>query len=136
MEVRNCRKCGRVFNYITGPKICQQCKEELEAKFQEVKEFIRENRQVGIQEVAEQCNVEVPQIHQWVREERLVFSEDSAIFFNCEKCGAPIRTGRFCDKCKADMTNTFSSAIKPKTVAAPTRPKDNKDNPRMRYLDR
>lgn len=136
MEVRNCRKCGRVFNYVAGARLCQKCREELEEKFQEVKNYIRENKGAGIQEVSEACEVEVPQIHQWVREERLVFSEDSAIFFNCEKCGAPIRTGRFCDKCKAEMTNTFSNAIRQKPSPVKERQKSDKENPRMRYLDR
>ena len=36
MEVKNCKKCRRLFNYISGPSICPQCREELEKKFQEV----------------------------------------------------------------------------------------------------
>lgn len=43
MEVMNCRNCKRLFNYITGPMICPACKDKLEKKFGEVKQFIREN---------------------------------------------------------------------------------------------
>lgn len=55
MNVRNCRKCGRVFNYVVGPVICQQCKEELEKKFQEVKNYVRENPGANIMEASEAC---------------------------------------------------------------------------------
>ena len=41
MNARNCRKCGKLFNYVSGPPICMACREALEKKFQEVKEYIR-----------------------------------------------------------------------------------------------
>ncbi len=40
MNVRNCRKCGNLFNYVSGPPICMACREKLEEKFQEVKKYI------------------------------------------------------------------------------------------------
>ena len=69
MNVRNCRKCGKLFNYISGPSWCPACREQMETKFQEVKEYIRENPGVFVQQVAEACDVEPSQINQWLREE-------------------------------------------------------------------
>lgn len=108
MNVRNCRKCGRMFNYITGMPICPTCREAMEAKFQEVKEYIREHKGAGINEVAEACEIETAQITQWLREDRLELAADSAVMINCEKCGAPIRSGKYCDKCRANMTNSLN----------------------------
>ena len=84
MNVRNCRKCGKLFNYISGMPICPACKDLLEEKFQTVKKYIRENRLADIKEVAEACEVEVGQIQQWIREERLEFTEDSPVKIPCE----------------------------------------------------
>ena len=111
MNIRNCRSCGKIFNYITGAPICPSCRETAEAKFQEVKEYIREHRGAGIAEVAEACEVEVSQIRQWLRDERLEVTEDSVLFLNCESCGAPIRCGRFCDKCKSGITKEFKAVL-------------------------
>ena len=111
MNIRNCRSCGKIFNYITGAPICPSCRETAEAKFQEVKEYIREHRGAGIAEVAEACEVEVSQIRQWLRDERLEVTEDSVLFLNCESCGAPIRSGRFCDKCKSGITKEFKAVL-------------------------
>lgn len=108
MNVRNCRKCGRMFNYITGMPICPTCREAMEAKFQEVKEYIREHKGAGINEVADACEIETAQITQWLREDRLELAADSAVMINCEKCGAPIRSGKYCDKCRANMTNSLN----------------------------
>ncbi len=137
MNVRNCRNCGRIFNYVTGSPLCQICRGALEEKFQEVKKYIQEHRGVGIPEVSAACDVEPSQIQQWLREERLEVTEDSAIYLNCEKCGAPIRSGKYCDKCRAEVTNSFRSIIR--QHEADKRPvqdtgsqKDGKN--KMRYL--
>lgn len=135
MNVRNCRGCGRIFNYVTGPILCQKCREEMEAKFQEVKEYIRQNPGVGIQEVSDACDVPINQIQQWLREERLEVTENSAIFLSCESCGSPIRSGRYCDKCKSAMTTGFKNILNANRPIEP-QPKTNdpKDNPKMRFL--
>ena len=119
MNVRNCRKCGKMFNYIQGPPICQNCKAALEQKFEEVKAYIREHKSAKINEIAENCDVEPRQIETWIREERLVFAGDSPVKIFCETCGAPIFTGRYCEKCKKNQANTFSSAGRPTEGGAP-----------------
>lgn len=124
MNVRNCRKCGRLFNYAVGPVVCTQCKEALEGKFKEVKEYIQNHPGCGQREVCEECDVENSQIQQWLREERLEFSSDSMITLQCDSCGTSIRSGRYCDKCKGEMLNGFkqaSSSMRPK----PEEPKKN-----------
>ena len=136
MNVRNCRKCGKLFNYVTGLPICPACKDKAEESFQAVKKFIRENPKADIREVAQACEVETSQIQQWIREERLEFTEDSPIKLPCENCGTMIRAGKYCDKCKATMAKNLSNAIdKPKTIVQPAPEKRDTRN-RMRYLDK
>lgn len=113
MNVRNCRRCGKMFNYVTGPAVCPACREAAEKKFEEVKEYIRQNKTAKINEIAQNCGVEQRQIEQWIREERLIFASDSPIKIYCETCGAPIFTGRYCGNCKKDQANTFNSAGRP-----------------------
>lgn len=134
MNVRNCRKCGRIFNYVAGPPICPACREEAEAKFQGVKKFVQEHQNVGIPEIARECDVEVNQIQAWIREERLVFAADSPIGIECEGCGAMIKTGRFCDKCKNDIARGFNPQVKKEPVQQMK--KETKEAPKMRFLDK
>ncbi len=136
MNIRNCRKCGKMFNYAVGPIMCPQCREAQEAKFQEVKKYIRENPRCGIPQVSEACDVEPGQIQQWVREERLEFGSESMITLNCENCGAQIFTGRFCEKCKNGMANDLTNAFRPAEAPKPAAKKDSRENPRMRFLDK
>ncbi len=135
MEVRNCKGCGRLFNYIGGgPKLCQSCQKELEEKFQKVKEYLRTNPNAPLGVVAEECEVSEKQIKQWIREERLQISDDSPIGIDCEECGIQIKSGRWCAACAAKVKNNLAKGIdKPKPVEKkkPTRDKD-----RMRFLDK
>lgn len=135
MNVRNCKSCGRLFNYVAGVPLCMSCRDEREQKFQEVKKYIEEHKHAGIQEVSQECEVEVKQIQQWIREERLSFADDSPIGINCEKCGTMIKTGRFCEKCKREVMNDLGSVRRIQPQQAPVR-KSTKDDPRMRFLDR
>lgn len=134
MNIRNCRSCGRIFNYVAGPIMCPSCREGLEKKFQEVKEYIREHPGVTIPEVSEVCDVEPSTIRQWLREERLELSESSPIYLNCESCGALIRCGKYCEKCKLDTTRGFKDILNQNKPKAPEPVKPESGPSKMRYL--
>ncbi|MED9903141.1 MAG: flagellar protein [Lachnospiraceae bacterium] len=136
MNVRNCRKCGRIFNYVVGPFLCPACREALEADFQRVKEYVREHRGATISQVSEACEVEISQIHQWLREERLELTEDSGIVLQCESCGAAIMCGRYCDKCRREIAMGFKKAVhaSQKEVPQPALKRD-RDGDKMRFLN-
>ena len=134
MDVRNCKSCGNLFNYV-GRNICPACARRLEKQFDKVKKYIRENPGATIGEVAEKNEVSINQIRNWIREERLELSRESSIGVECERCGKLIRSGRMCDECKKAATNDLmgitNAARKPEPVKQ--NPTDNKN--RMRFLN-
>ncbi len=135
MNVRNCRKCKKIFNYTMGVVICPQCKAAMEDEFQIVKQYVYDNPGSDIRMVSEACSVDPNQIRQWVREERLCFSDDSPVGIGCERCGSQIKTGRFCEACKSEMTSELKSAIPNKATATATAPaKKSSTSNKMRFL--
>lgn len=135
MDVRNCKNCRRLYNYISGPNLCQACREELENKFQQVKKYINDNPRVPLAQIAEDNEVSVQQLKQWVREERLAFTDDSPIGIECENCGTNIKTGRFCVKCRDTMVNDLNSAFNTPKPAKEKPRKYDREKERMRFLD-
>ena len=131
MELMNCRKCGKMFQRVGGPPLCSECRKELEDKFTEVKKYVKENPQSNINKISADNDVPVPQINQWIREESLSFTEDSVVTLSCEKCGAPIRTGRFCQNCKSTMITKMEGS----TPNAEKKAVKKKEEARMRFLD-
>lgn len=132
MEVKNCKGCSRLFNYIGGKQICPKCLADLEVKFEEVKKYIEDNPGANMSQVAEATEVSLNQIKQWIREERLSFSKDSVIGIECESCGATIKTGRFCEACKSKLSNGLESAFKKEETPIQ---KKQREAARMRFLD-
>ena len=112
MELMNCRNCKKLFNYISGEKICPKCKDLLEEKYQEVKNYINENPGKPATVVAEDCEVSLKQIKKWVREERLSFADDSLIGLECERCGRQVHSGRFCKDCAGGLADAMTDAYR------------------------
>lgn len=137
MDVRNCRVCGRLYNYIGGAyrNMCPSCVSALEEKFQDVKTYINDNPMASISQISKDCDISIKQIEQWVREERLYFSDDSPIGIECEMCGATIKSGKYCENCKSTMANQLGSMYKDKKPQS-ARKTNQKDSARMRYLDK
>ena len=136
MNVKNCRKCGKIFNYAFGPVICSDCMNAQEELFQKAKKYVQENPGCDIQELSENVDVDAGQIRQWIREERLQFSDDSPIRIACEACGSMIRSGRYCEACKKNMASGLNNAFgvnKPKLPPKDTAPKG-PDKNKMRFI--
>lgn len=113
MDVRNCKGCSRLFNYIGGQQLCPECIKALDIKFDQVRDYVYDHPRAGMQQVAEENDVSIAQIKRWIREERLAFSDDAQVGLECEGCGKMIRTGRFCETCKAKYINDFSAYARP-----------------------
>lgn len=134
MDVRNCKGCGKLFNYLSGPPLCPSCLKVLDLKFEQVKEYIYDHPGAGIQEVSEENDVSSTQIKNWIRQEKLTFSDDSPIGLECEMCGTTIKTGRFCKSCKDKMASHLGDIYrKPEQQI---HKKDTRENPKMRFLDK
>lgn len=137
MEVRNCKNCGRLFNYVGGTSyknLCPACIDLLEDKFQEVKKYVQDNPHCTINQISDEMDVPVRQIERWIRDERLCFADDSPIGIACERCGKMIKTGRYCDMCKNEIGNQMSSLYK--AVDTKERRGMRSTGNKMRYLDK
>ena len=135
MEVKNCKGCGRLYNYIGGAyRLCPECMKKLEDQFQYVKEYIEDNPRASMRQVTEDCGVSAKQIERWIREERLTFSDESPIGIACEVCGKSIKSGRFCDRCKQSMA-TRLEGVYGTSITIPDEEREKRAKARMRYLD-
>ena len=133
MDVTNCKSCGRLFNATGRERLCPACKKALEEKFQTVKAYLEEHPDTSVEQTAADNDVTMKQIRQWVKEERLILSSATVAGIVCEKCGKPIRTGRFCDKCKENMASQLESMYDKPKPGADIKTAEPGGN-RMRYL--
>ena len=117
MEARQCRRCKKLFQYAGNP-LCHNCVREMDKKFNDVRDYIYENPNASMEELCEAAEVEVADVHRWLAEGRLILAKGSAISLHCEKCGAPILTGKQCEQCLGKLRSTLQGAadtLKPPT---------------------
>ncbi len=124
VEVKVCKNCRRLFKYIYGPDLCPDCskllskeeshiadKEPIESLnpmvkeevtlYEQVSDYIMSHPKATLVHIAEANNTTPMKLLQWIREERLEFTDESkSVWFECEKCGTRIRCGRLCNRCK------------------------------------
>ncbi|MCL2049197.1 MAG: flagellar protein [Defluviitaleaceae bacterium] len=98
MEPVNCPRCGKVFAKIREP-LCPACMKEEEKIFDAVRDYIKQNPDKSVKEVAEACEVPVKRILQYVRDGRIDASGGMRDDITCSNCGKPILSGRMCEKC-------------------------------------
>lgn len=110
MEMKNCKKCGRVFASF-GDKICPECKAAEDELFVTVKEYIYDHPHASIKEIAEETQVEEDTILRFLREGRIEVADDSLSTLTCEKCGAPVKSGRYCPECAKKLANSMNAAV-------------------------
>lgn len=110
MDVRNCSRCGKIYVYDNF-KICPKCRRDDEEDFEKIKEYIDENPDANISEVSEETEVDTQKIIKFLREGRLEIKDEQNLLLLCERCGKPIKTGRFCDKCALELQREMKQAI-------------------------
>lgn len=133
MEVKACKRCGTLFQYVTGKSICPNCKKKEEEQFELVKDYLREHPGSIIRDISEGTGASIPLIESFLKQGRLEVSADSPITLLCEKCGAKIKSGRYCPQCThsiATEINGMANAMKPTETLNVKKEKE-----RMRFLD-
>ena len=109
-----CDKCNcSDLEYMgLGGYMCKDCGHKMFDDYGKVREYLDLHRGATATEVSVATGVPVGKIRQMVREEKFEITQNSAVFMACEKCGKPIRSGRFCVSCSDARTSSFEAAKK------------------------
>ncbi len=136
-DVRNCRKCGKIYNYIGGAPICPVCKQLEEDDFQKVKEYLYENPGATLTQVSTELQMGVEKIKRFLKEGRLEITDDYGnMVLECESCGKSIKSGRFCAECERDLTVGLRSAAKQMKSGLDAVASSNPKSLGIRYLNK
>ena len=118
-ELKNCRRCNRIFPYVAGMHVCQSCQREEERSFEKVSMYVREHPGVPLNVVATELDLSFDVLMKYVREGRLqVRGSDGRSVNFCEKCGVELtpqnmhETRRFCRPCEGGLSAELESTRK------------------------
>ena len=115
MDIRNCKRCGKVFNYI-GVSVCAECVQKEQEDFEKVREYLFNHPNSTTIEVTNATGVDPKVISRLLKDGRILADNiklSDGDELKCEKCGQPIYKGRFCEKCVGEMKDEFQKAASP-----------------------
>lgn len=113
----NCDKCGGNMRYNgVGEYQCEKCGFFMYDDYGKVRNYLETHKGATQGQVSAATGVSVNTIRQFLRDDRIEVTANSAILLSCESCGTSIRSGRFCDACQAKRGQ---SMIQAKAQASP-----------------
>lgn len=108
MNVANCPRCGKIYmKNVRG--LCPDCQRDDDQMYDKVYRYLRENPRSSVQQVAAATEVPEERVLAYLREGRIQSTESMHIDYPCERCGAMISAGRFCEKCSRDVQTSLQA---------------------------
>ena len=134
-DLRNCRKCGKMFQHVDGIPVCQACKAEDEKDFERVREYLDENPKAPMNDVSSALEISIEKLKRYLKEGRLEVTEgDKSFVLNCESCGASIKKGRLCNGCSTSLSKDFDTTAK--NISKPSTDDLTRNKVGMRHMER
>lgn len=103
LNFRNCKRCNKPFSTILDYTICPVCIDKENQDFNRTRDYIYANPSTTKEDAISNCKIAEVDLDRWIREERIVLSENSPISYPCDACGTKIRNGHFCIDCKIKL---------------------------------
>ncbi|MCM1200746.1 MAG: FeoC-like transcriptional regulator [Bacteroides fragilis] len=122
-----------MFQYFRGIELCYECRNMLEDKFEEVKEYIAEREGTSITQISRECRVPESQLKEWLKEDRLELVGRISAELTCEKCGKGIYEGHFCTQCKGEMLRSVGNSLREDKLNE-LRQQSMQNTPRMHFI--
>ena len=136
MSLLKCRFCRKSFNGFSA--LCPACIQNLDSKYIVVRNYLDKNKSANLRQVADDTGVDQKSLLYLIREGRLSLRGENGEII-CMKCGTPIQSGRYCEKCKGDLVHDLENTIsamedKPNLQPKPAHARDSKG--RLHILSR
>ena len=117
-DIRNCKKCGRMYSYMGGKVyLCEECVAEEQDDFKKVKEYLYANPGAIMTQVASDTGISTKKLTRYLREGRLEIhgEEGKNLLLPCDNCGKGIKSGKLCNDCEGKLKSNikgFASRVK------------------------
>jgi flagellar operon protein (TIGR03826 family) len=109
MNLVYCPRCTKLFAKQIRD-VCNNCHNEMEKQYEQCIDYLRLNKGLNIQQLADDTEISVKQITRWLREGRISLFNAPNMSYPCESCGMLIREGNICDTCRTRLNRDVKNA--------------------------
>ncbi len=110
MNIKSCRKCKEAFVSNSNSNICPSCIKKIDENFQKVRDYIYDNPNAKMEQICEATEVDRADIIMWLKQGKLIMDSAATPLINCETCGKPIVSGRYCAECNDRVRSSLTSS--------------------------
>jgi flagellar operon protein (TIGR03826 family) len=107
--IANCKECDTLFNKVLHD-ICPACLQVEQARFVQVRDYLKENRQATLVEIVRDTHVLIEEITDMIEQGKLVLVDFPNLSIECHGCGLPTQDGAYCSACKNEMIMALADA--------------------------
>lgn len=112
-----CEDCGGIMIYEgVGIYHCEECGKKAFDDYGKVRDYLETHKGANVSEVENGTGVSSKKIMRMLKEDMLMVAQGSRVMITCERCGAKIRSGRFCAKCETDVHRILEDEARKKMV--------------------
>lgn len=102
-KIERCLECGgRMKQIRSGEYECVECGAKELDDFGRIREYMREHGTATKEELVVMLGVRAEVVNEYIRQQRLEKAGDTQGDGKCLLCGAPIRYGSICAKCRGN----------------------------------
>lgn len=108
----SCEECGgtKIKYAGIGEYCCEGCGHIMYDDYGVVRNFLEKNQGATVAETSLATGVSKNKIRMMLVDDKIQVTPGSMVFLNCSVCGAQIRSGRYCEKCAAELKNSERTA--------------------------
>ena len=111
-DVRQCKYCNRLFQYISNPH-CPDCIHKLDDAEKKVRDFLYRSPGADVQQISEGTELEERLVLYLIKEGILTVNDGvnapAGSGLKCSVCGRGIATGTICETCRAHLGKQLGS---------------------------
>ena len=100
--LKNCIRCGKVFNAEAAEELCSGCNIEDSKDLKKVTDYLRGHPMASMMEVTQKTGVAQQLLSRFVKKGSLKMRKQPESF-KCRLCGADIKMGTLCESCRGKI---------------------------------
>jgi NMD protein affecting ribosome stability and mRNA decay len=104
--LKNCMRCGRVFESEENKELCPECYLEDKKELKKVRDYLNMNPLASVMDVCKKTGVSQAQILRFIKDGSLKIRKPLE-GFKCRLCGKPIKNGSLCSNCREKIEKGF-----------------------------
>ncbi len=116
LKISKCTICKKEYldtssSVNKSKKVCPICQKSKKESQQKIRNYIKNNPKISIIELTKNLNISEEIVVECLKAGIIETTKKSPTLLSCLKCGEPIRSGEYCEKCKRKGRRVISIEV-------------------------